>query len=67
MAFQRPCEVRRVKAAIDIQTLEVQQGKLPHRALTLVLEWAQAHLAKRLEDWELCRQMQHPKPIQPQE
>ncbi|AXK38530.1 DUF4160 domain-containing protein [Crenobacter cavernae] len=55
------------KAVVDIQTLEVSQGKLPRRALALVREWAQTHRAELLEDWELCRQMQHPKPIQPLE
>lgn len=55
------------KAVIDIQTLAVSQGALPRRALALVLEWAQAHRAELLEDWELCRQMQQPKPIQPLE
>ncbi|MFZ0942892.1 MAG: DUF4160 domain-containing protein [Syntrophobacteraceae bacterium] len=28
------------EALINIQTLEIYQGKLPRRALALVLEWA---------------------------
>ncbi|MDA8351515.1 MAG: DUF4160 domain-containing protein [Pseudomonadota bacterium] len=55
------------KAVIDIQTLEVSQGKLPLRAFSLVREWAQAHRAELFEDWELCRGKQQPKSIQPLE
>ena len=50
---------------IDIRTLEVLEGALPRRALALVLEWAQAHRAELLEDWELCARNQHPKKIPP--
>ncbi len=31
------------EALIDIRTLEVIRGKLPRRALVLVLEWAAQH------------------------
>lgn len=50
---------------IDIRTLEIIEGKLPRRALALVLEWAQQHRVELLEDWELCAQKQHPKAIAP--
>ena len=53
------------KAELKIETLEIINGKLPPRALALVLEWASAHRAELLEDWELCRQHQQPKQIQP--
>jgi hypothetical protein len=55
------------EALIDIQTLEVIEGKLPRRALGMVLEWASEHRAELLEDWKLCRAKQLPKPIQPLE
>jgi hypothetical protein len=55
------------KAVLDIQTLELSQGKLPRRALSMVQEWAKTHRAELLEDWELCRQKQQPKSIQPLE
>ena len=35
---------------IDIRTLEVLQGRLPKRALVLVLEWAAEHRAELMED-----------------
>lgn len=53
------------EARIDIRTLEVIEGSLPKRALTLVLEWAQEHRAELMEDWELCSRMQMPKKIAP--
>jgi hypothetical protein len=31
------------KAVIDIQRLEVIEGRLPRRALSLVLDWAELH------------------------
>ena len=53
------------EALIDIRTLDVMQGSLPRRALTLVLEWASEHRAELIEDWDLCSHMQTPKKIQP--
>ncbi len=50
---------------IDIQTLDVLEGRMPRRALALVLEWAQEHRAELMEDWELCARNQLPKKIQP--
>lgn len=55
------------EAQIDIQTLEVIEGKLPRRALVMVLEWANEHRAELMEDWNLCRSKQLPKPIKPLE
>lgn len=52
---------------IDIRTLEIISGNIPKRALALVLEWAQAHRAELMEDWELCEHNQNPKKIQPLE
>ena len=43
------------EAVISIETLGVLRGKLPRRALALVLEWAEEHRTELLEDWELCR------------
>lgn len=53
------------EALIDIRTLEVIEGKLPRRALALVLEWASGHRSELMEDWELCERMQTPKRIEP--
>jgi hypothetical protein len=53
------------EALIDIQTLDVIEGSLPRRALALVLEWARAHRAELMEDWNLCRQRQPPRTIEP--
>jgi Domain of unknown function (DUF4160) len=53
------------EALIDIQTLKVIEGSLPRRALALVLQWARAHRAEPMEDWNLCRQRQPPRTIEP--
>ena len=50
---------------VDIRTLDVLEGRLPKRALVLVLEWAAEHRAELMEDWNLCSTNQHPKKIAP--
>lgn len=55
------------EALVDIRTLEVIRGRLPQRALALVLEWAALRRADLMEDWELCQQKQSPKQIAPLE
>jgi hypothetical protein len=52
---------------INIQTLSVYDGQLSRRALSHVLEWAAEHQKELLENWELCRNRQHPHSIQPLE
>ena len=52
-------------AEIDIRTLQVFKGELPKRAKTLVLEWADEHRAELEHDWELARQKQELKDIEP--
>ncbi len=44
------------KVEIDIQTLSVLAGKLPPRALGLVIEWATQHQEDLMADWQLARQ-----------
>lgn len=53
------------EAQIDIRALEIIEGKLPYRALALVLEWAAQHRGALMEDWNLCEAMQRPNKIQP--
>jgi len=55
------------KAVVDIQKLELLEGRLPRRALNLVLDWAELHRAELLENWNLCQALQAPNPIQPLE
>ncbi len=55
------------EAEIDIRTLEVLRGRLPRRALALVLEWAAEHRNELMEDWALCQAKQLPKKIPPLE
>jgi len=55
------------EALVEIGTLEVIKGKLPKRALALVLEWASQHRGELMEDWNLCQAKQLPKRIAPLE
>ena len=52
-------------AAIVIETLEVLEGSLPRRALSLVLEWASQHRAELAEDWRLAMAQQPTRRIAP--
>ena len=55
------------EALIEIRTLDVIGGKLPRRAMALVLEWAALHRVELMEDWDLCQAKQTPKKIIPLE
>lgn len=50
---------------VDIRTLEVLEGKMPRRALGLILEWAQEHRKELMADWDLCAHNQPPNKILP--
>ena len=54
-------------ALISLETLEVLQGRLPRRAMSLVLEWAQQHRSELREDWRLAEGHEPLKNIAPLE
>jgi hypothetical protein len=53
------------RAAIEISTLRVLDGKLPPRALGLIVEWAAEHQEELLANWELARHDGAPSKIAP--
>lgn len=53
------------EAVVHIETLAVIRGKMPKRALALILEWASEHRDELREDWELCKTNHTPKKISP--
>ena len=55
------------KALVGIESLTVLEGKLPPRALGLVIEWASSHKDELLDDWELARKQLPLEPIAPLE
>jgi hypothetical protein len=55
------------EALVDIRTLEVIEGRLPKRALSLTIEWAIEHREELMEDWSLCQAKQLPRRIAPLE
>ncbi len=54
------------EVTVSIKT-GVIEGKFPKRALRLVLEWCELHQDELIENWELCRNREMPKPIKPLE
>jgi len=53
------------EAWININTLAVFHGKLPSRALGLVIEWASMHKDELQRDWELVSRQERPAKIAP--
>ena len=53
------------KVAIEIKTLRLLEGSIPHRALGLVMEWASQHQKELLRNWNLARKNRPPKKIIP--
>ena len=53
------------EVVIDISTLKVLEGKMPRRALTLVLEWAFQHRDDLVMNWNLCEKKKTLKKIPP--
>lgn len=53
------------KAAIEITSLRVLEGRLPSRALGLVVEWASQHQEELMMNWEAARNDRPPKKIPP--
>jgi hypothetical protein len=60
-------EYAEYQAVINIQSLQLTEGKLPRRALEMALDWTELHQEELLRDWELCRQHQQPHEIAPLE
>ena len=55
------------EAQIGISPIRVLNGRLPRRALSMVLEWTALHQQELLRDWELASQEFPPQPIDPLE
>jgi hypothetical protein len=53
------------KAAIEIASLRILEGRLPSRALGLVVEWASLHQEELMMNWEAARNDRPLKRIQP--
>lgn len=41
-------------AVVAIQTLQLHEGRLPRRAMALVLEWAAEHREELMLNWQLA-------------
>ena len=52
---------------VGVEPLTVLKGRLPRRALGMVMEWAAAHQAELLHNWNLLNRDQAPDRIEPLE
>jgi hypothetical protein len=50
---------------LNIDTLSVIAGKLPARAMSLVMEWASVHRQELKEAWEKAQNLEQPGNIDP--
>lgn len=55
------------QAIFGIETLDLLEGDLSARAARLVTEWASLHQAGLMDDWELARQHEPLRQIEPLE
>lgn len=53
------------RAEIDIKTLKILNGDLPNRAKSLIKDRATEHRNELMEDWNLARQKEELKGIEP--
>jgi hypothetical protein len=53
------------EAVIDMNSLQVRAGRLPPRAMSLVLEWARLHRADLLRAWDQVSRQVAPDQIPP--
>jgi hypothetical protein len=53
------------KATIEIGTLRILDGKLPARALSLILEWALLHRDELMRNWVEARNSRPLQKIEP--
>jgi hypothetical protein len=60
-----PCLYGDDEAWVNINTLAVFHGRLPSRALGLMIEWASMHQDELRRDWELAKNQQKPERIAP--
>lgn len=52
-------------ASIEITSLQILEGKLPHRALGLIIEWASQHQDELMTNWDTAKNNKQPRKIQP--
>lgn len=53
------------RASIAIEDMRLLEGKLPPRAMALVVEWAAKHQDELLADWNLAMAKKPLNPIKP--
>ncbi|MEI7893097.1 MAG: DUF4160 domain-containing protein [Myxococcales bacterium] len=69
MTMLRPisCRIRRARTVVTIAPIRVLRGHALRRVHSMVLEWAALHQEELLADWNLCKSLRTPQPIEPLE
>jgi hypothetical protein len=60
-------EYAEYELVVNVSPIKVVRGEAPKRVQSMVLEWAALHQEELLADWELCKELREPKPIEPLE
>lgn len=55
------------EAQVGIDSIKILEGKLPHRAASMVIEWAALHQRELINNWERLRNDQPILKIRPLE
>jgi len=53
------------EASISIERLALLEGRLPRRAMSMVLEWAHVHRDELMENWQRAAAHETLNPIEP--
>ncbi len=53
------------EVAVEINSLRLLEGRIPPRALGLLMEWSSQHQSELLRNWELAKNNQPPEKIAP--
>jgi hypothetical protein len=53
------------EAVIEIETAAVRAGRLPRRALSLIVEWTAAHRVELQHNWDAAQTAQPLNPVAP--
>lgn len=53
------------QGVLSIETLELLEGTVPKKIISLVLEWALDHKKELMDNWELAKAKQPLKKIEP--
>ena len=54
-----------MEAEVGIDPIEIREGDMPHRAVSMVLEWAALHQRELMDNWRRLRTSQSAQRVAP--